>query len=476
MADAGGVYAGIIAELRGYAFGAVKRIILSSPGSGIQKITIRPIKLKGVNFWQFESIANQQAFHENIPAAPAGVFLACLSAALEKYRFRRINVITANSAFQYSITKKGKLIGCGRNGIDSAANVAAQAGGDVLTNPGRADHPSFGAERHSADAERHSVGVERHSADAELSHDRQKKYILAEGTPVLPFVELGVFDANYRIVKSKYDKFRQVNRFVEIIADAEDSIRARTQNGAQFNIIDFGCGKSYLTFFIYHYFTQILKTDVRVSGYDIKEDIVERCNGIAAKYGYDNLKFYAGDVSEIPDLPPGCGKPADMIVALHACDTATDRALYYAIKNRVPLIFSVPCCQHEINARISIEGDLSFMLDHGLFKERFSALLTDAVRCEILKIIGYSVDVAEFVDFGNTPKNVMIRAVLTDLSAARQPADGNTAKPCGFTDSYGFSKPYDSAKQYDLSKFRNLVELLEKYGVTHTLVTLLSGR
>ncbi|MBO5102765.1 MAG: SAM-dependent methyltransferase [Clostridia bacterium] len=209
------------------------------------------------------------------------------------------------------------------------------------------------------------------------------------------YMQIAFFYTGYTVTfsgsKGKYTKSQSSNNLKEI------------------TILDFGCGKSYLTFIIYHYFVYIKKIKATVIGYDLKEDVVQNCNAIALRYGYENLKFYVNDVTK-GNL---YNKPIDMIITLHACDIATDYALDYAIKNNVPFIFSVPCCQHEINQQIRSNGDFDILLKHGLIKERFCALLTDSIRAEILSQNGYSVDLLEFVDFAHSPKNIMIRANKT---------------------------------------------------------------
>jgi SAM-dependent methyltransferase len=237
-----------------------------------------------------------------------------------------------------------------------------------------------------------------------LSHDNVKQYVLTEGMPVLPLVDLGVFTPDFHVIKAKYYKFKQINSFLKNI----DSSLGEDLSGA-LNIVEFGCGKSYLTFILYYYFRYIKKIDVSVIGYDKNRSVVDFCNDVARKYQYDNLKFIEGDISQIALYQ---GK-VDMIVTLHACDTATDHALYYAIRNKVKHIFCVPCCQQEVNAQIRSADEFALLLRYGLYKERFSALLTDCVRCETLNESGYAVDVVEFVGEENTPKNAMIRAHYT---------------------------------------------------------------
>lgn len=345
------------------------------------KITARPFASKKGLMWQLEKYKNNQVFHENMSENDFFSWLTEQASAL----FKQCCLTAEGTTVHYTLFDdkiKRKVTG-------NAVTVAVQ------------------------------------------SHNKEKEYILRQGENIPALVDLGVFSSDFKIIKSKYDKYKQINRFIEIVDDA-----FRKLGKDSITILDFGCGKSYLTFIIYHYFTVIRGVKATVIGYDLKEDVVRHCNETAEKYGYDSLKFYVNDVTK-GELFDG---DVDMVITLHACDIATDFALHHAISHRVPHIFSVPCCQHEINKSIQTGGDFDILLSHGLIKERFSALLTDSIRARILEKCGYETDVIEFVDFAHSPKNLMLRCRL------KKPLTPDLSDVKALMDKYGFTQ-----KLYELT-------------------------
>lgn len=235
----------------------------------------------------------------------------------------------------------------------------------------------------------------------DMSHNRTKKYLLKEGIPVPFMIDLGVQTKEGQIVRSKYDKFKQINRYLEFVEDILPTLVKKKT----IHIIDFGCGKSYLTFALYYYLHELKKLDVQITGLDLKTDVINKCNELAESYGYEKLHFYQGDISTFEG-----GQEVDMVVTLHACDTATDYAIEKAISWGAEVIFTVPCCQHEVNKQI--ENEMLFpVLKYGLLKERMAALITDGIRANLLEKWGYDTQILEFIDMEHTPKNILIRAV-----------------------------------------------------------------
>ena len=370
----------IAAELE-TALPALTRAVFSqpAPGASAQKLTIRPLFLKGERVWQVERLSDNKAFHQNL----ADEALLSLVREEAEGAFRQVLLQTEAESRQYVLKRDGNYKKTGT----SAA----------VPRPGAAD-----------------------------AHDRPKDYILREGEAIPALVDLGVFTKDYRVVRAKYDKYRQINRFVELVDQSMRKEKAET-----IRILDFGCGKSYLTFILYWYFAVFRQMETTIIGYDLKRDVVAHCNEIAARYGYDGLRFEVADVTRdnLADTH------IDMVVTLHACDTATDYALAYAVRRRVKNIFSVPCCQHEINSSIQKGGELDLLLEHGIIRERVSALLTDAIRAAVLEAEGYETDLIEFVDFEHSPKNLMIRAHYT---GCRRPAAREKAE--ALRERYGFDQ------------------------------------
>ena len=361
------------------ALDTLSKAMFSQPldKSADQKLSVRPLQHRGRRVFQVERQRGAQAFHENMDG---DALLRLVENELDG-RYRQALIVTGETAAQYSLRQNG---------------LYKKTGGAAVPRPAAAQ-----------------------------GHDREKQYLLKEGEAIPALVDLGVFTADYRIVKARFDKYRQINRFVELI---DQSFAGSDEK--QLTILDFGCGKSYLTFILYYYFAVKRGMDVKIIGYDLKADVVERCNAIAAKYGYDDLRFVHADVSKDALY----GEAVDMVVTLHACDTATDYALHYAIEKGAKRIFSVPCCQHEINQTLHKGGELDVFLRHGILRERMAALLTDAIRAQILEDRGYEVDMIEFTDFDSTPKNLMIRAKYTGKRGTAGRAQAQAlAERYGFT-------------------------------------------
>lgn len=333
---------------------------------GIIKIRVRPLEKKGELYFQLESFTKTQAFHENLTAEDA-----CRKIAGVMERFGQMQIETVGEECTVLVSKKGKVT-----------------------------------------VRRKKRKTEARPADR--SHNRKKHYILEEGVPV-PFLrDLGVMTEDGKIVRTKTDKFRQINRFLEFIED----ILPRLEKGRELTILDFGCGKSYLTFAMYHYLHELRGYDIRIIGLDLKKDVIDHCGKLAEKYGYDKLTFLVGDIADYDGVDR-----VDMVVTLHACDTATDYALAKAVGWGAEVILSVPCCQHELNAQFAARDGcaevLAPVMDYGLLRERFAALATDGLRAKYLEREGYETQVLEFIDMEHTPKNILLRAVKTGRKDGR---------------------------------------------------------
>lgn len=346
---------------------SIQKIIISKPqekSNPYKKIVIERKK----EYFQAAKYTEKQVFHDNVEQKDLEQYL--LETVADAYL--QVNAWDTEKEHILLLSKKGK--------ITYKTKKSPHIGRDktMQVPEGKAQTADFSYE----------------------DHNRQKNYILKEGQVIPPLVDMGVFTKEGKVVKSMYDKFRQINRFIEMI---DDGIRDYQKD--EIHIIDFGCGKSYLTFIMYYYFTEVRHMKAQMLGLDLKADVIKKCNETAEKYGYENLHFELGDIN-------GFKAPfdVDMVVTLHACDTATDFALFNAVCWNAKMIFSVPCCQHELNKQMQTD-DLSLLTRYGIVKERFAALTTDAIRANLLECCGYKTQLLEFVDFAHTPKNILIRAI-----------------------------------------------------------------
>lgn len=347
------------------------RLVFSAPrpGASCKKATITRV---AGGKWQAERLTDTQAFHKNFDEAD----LPLQAAALLEKDFTQLAAFSQGRETHLRITKKGRVL------------YAAHQGG---------------------------------TAEKPAEHNREKAHLIKEGLVVPPLVDMGVMDQNGTVLAAKRDKYRQINRFIELVDDV-----LRQKEYKTLRVVDFGCGKSYLTFLLYHYLTQLRGIEAEITGLDLKEDVVANCNAAAQKYGYRGLHFAVGDIARHK-----AEQKVDMVVTLHACDTATDHALAKAVAWQSDLIFSVPCCQHQLNTQIKSE-ELAILTRYGIVKERTAALMTDAIRANLLAACGYSAQLLEFVDFAHTPKNIMIRARRGGgPPKARQAALAEVERLCG---------------------------------------------
>ncbi len=238
------------------------------------------------------------------------------------------------------------------------------------------------------------------------SHNKEKKYLIPDNTPCDFLIEIGVMDKNGKVKSHQYKKFRQINRFLEMVYDLYKNNSAQS-----LHIVDFGCGKSYLTFALYYFFTKILVKEVEITGIDLKQEVINHCNQIAQKLAYTNLKFVHGFIHDFKT-----DKPIDFVVTLHACDTATDDAILFSLKHEVDKMMFVPCCQHELNSQLENSTN-QVMLKYGIFKDRLTSIITDSMRAQLLEISGYKVQTMEFIDMEHTAKNILLRCQKTKRTA-----------------------------------------------------------
>lgn len=340
--------------------GQVFKIVVSNKKdkeNKYNKININFKESKNKKYYQVEKYTDKQVFHKNIEIEDLRDYLLDYM----ENSYKQLAAWSENNTFDLKISKKGKVFLGKKNANNSN-----------LINK---------------------------------DHNKKKNYILEEGMIIEPLIDLGVFTKEGKVVKSKYDKYKQINRFVEIIDD-----EIKKNDYKELTILDFGCGKSYLTFILYYYFVEIKKINVKMIGLDLKEDVIKKCNEVAKRYKYDNLHFELGDINGYK-----YNNKVDMVITLHACDTATDYALYNAVKWNAKMIFSVPCCQHELNHQMKPEN-LNILTRYGIVQERVAALMTDAVRGNLLEAVGYKTQLLEFIDIAHSPKNILIRASKSNIS------------------------------------------------------------
>lgn len=351
-------------ELNNSITDETERIIVSNPISKegkYRRLEVKKMTLKNKAEYQLNCYTEKQVFQINLDRI-------MLTPKLLEYfpeSFTQMNIFNQSFEKSIKITKKGKM----------------------LTN----------------------LNYKNKIKPITTAHNREKNYILKEGMIIPPLVDMGVLTKEGRVVQKMYDKFKQINRFVELLDDV-----LKAYDKEEIRIIDFGCGKSYLTFVVYYYITEVLDKKAYITGLDLKEDVIEKCNATSMKYHYDNLKFELGDINGYK--AEGC---VDMVITLHACDTATDYALYNAVNWNASYILSVPCCQHEVNGQIENKV-LAPMMKYGIIKERTAALVTDSVRAGVLEYCGYKTQLLEFVDMAHSPKNILIRSIKTNINREKR--------------------------------------------------------
>ncbi len=351
-----------------YMTDGLQQIIISKArkDKNITKVKIRPVLLKGELYSQASATMGTRELHKNYKKEEMTEEIL----GLMEQQFGQLQLFSREMDATALVSKKGKM---------------------------------------TVKCKKHRAGI---ADPVSLEHNRAKKYILEEGRPVDFLIDLGVMKKDGQIVQAKYDKFRQINRFLEFIED----ILPGLDKGREITIVDFGCGKSYLTFAMYYYLHELKSYDVRIIGLDLKEDVIRHCSQLSSRYGYEKLEFYVGDIAGFERK-----EPVDMVVTLHACDTATDFALAKAVSWSAGVILSVPCCQHELNGQIS-NDILKPVFSYGILKERMAALVTDGLRAQLLENCGYETQILEFIDMEHTPKNLLIRAVKT---GKRKEEDGS---------------------------------------------------
>lgn len=377
-----------------------------------------------------EFFTEKQAFHKHFSASELDDFIKAHAGTT----FKNVVERTESEEVTLMASKKGKITrlvkkiknGADALGIGGARSVAGAEWNEAEGNVARLARNSGKPDPRSGERPKETKNIK--FAD-NYSQNRRKNYILQENVPVPFLVRLGIMTAEGKVVSAKYDKFRQINRFLEFVDDILDEVlsQKRAKNDENpVSIVDFGSGKSYLTFAVQYFLSEIKKIPCAIFGLDLKQDVIDYCSRLSSELGLRNLSFAAGDIADFDE-----NKNPDIVITLHACDTATDYALNYAVSHEAKAILSVPCCQHEINSQLTAKNakgsEFEIFTKYGLIKEKFSALLTDALRGDLLEQRGYKVQMLEFIDDSATPKNLLIRAVRTmqnEASGAKQAEAG----------------------------------------------------
>lgn len=386
---------------------------------GMKRYDLRPVLLRGRLMFQLEGFDGSQVFHENLAREEVMARLAQILPA-----YRNVRIVTQEEEITGLISKKGKVTIRKKKRTDSKGDIQPKIRYD---------------------------------------HNRPKRYILPEGTPVPFLIDLGVMNPEGKIVGKKYDKFRQINRFLEFIEDILPALQDRAAQSREITILDFGCGKSYLTFAMYYYLHILKKQNIRIIGLDRKKKVIRDCQALARKYGYDKLTFMEGNIEDYEGL-----SRVDMVVTLHACDTATDYALAKAVFWGARVILSVPCCQHELNKQYKGKGKDPFaaVSDYGILKDRFCALATDGIRAKMLESMGYRTQILEFIDMEHTPKNLLIRATLTEDPFRGDKSSNDPESKKGHKDTPEEAKRKKAARE-------EAMEMCHQFGFRPSIIRLL---
>lgn len=342
--------------------------VLSSPCGkdmqGVTKVSIRGVEIKGEHRYQVTEQIGNQAVHRNLTSKECREYVE----KLFPKSFKQGNFSTVENEYHLLSSKKGHF------------TVIKKSKTGPMT-----------------------LQLQK--------HNRTKSYLLEEGEPIPFLVALGIMSKSGKVLPQKYDKFKQINRFVEMVDDVADSLPKAAEK--KLKVVDFGCGKAYLTFALYHYLHFIKGYELEMIGLDLKSEVIEQCRSLALALNYSGLEFIVGDAKDCP-----LKSKVDLVISLHACNTATDIALEKGVEWEAEVILSVPCCQHELYDQVKSD-DLESLLRHGILRERFASLVTDAVRADLLEAMGYQVQVIEFIDSEHTPKNLMIRAVRAKKPSKR---------------------------------------------------------